>query len=366
MHPLFNSPLRLSGLILVWLLFATGASWVLSQAIAAEFTDSFLLFTPLYFLASIFILPVYYVCRGLPLNDTSVLMLLASHGLTLLLLVSLWSVLGNSYAGWLNGLTESTYWTEHYLDASLLNYGILSLLFAVLVLMHYLFFTLDRARLLQEAALKQKLLVSEAELQTLRATVHPHFLFNSLNTLANVTLTDGEKAHRLCRLLADFLRYSVAYGKQTSVSLRDELEHVQNYLGIERERFGDRLGTSFDIDDSVLSVELPPLILFPVIENAIKHGIDSLIEGGTLQIEARKQGNNLHVKVSNPLDELGQKARGTGHGLVSLERRLKNRYGERSRIQRSKEPGSFSVSLYIPLSVADDESSSKDNEITDS
>lgn len=352
MHPLLNSPLRLSGLLLVWALLVTGISWILSQANQTPFGDSLLLFAPLYFLALIFILPVYYVCRGLPLNDTSVLMLLGSHGLTALVIMGIWSMLGSAYAGWLNTLTDSQQWQEYYGEATVLNNGLLFILLTVLVLLHYLYFTLEKTRHLERAALQQKLLVSQAELQTLRATVHPHFLFNSLNTLANVTLKDADKAHRLCHLLADFLRYSVAYSKQETVSLRDELEHIQNYLGIERERFGDRLQTEFVIDDEVLDVELPPLILFPVIENAVKHGIDSLIEGGQIQVEAHRKGSNLLLKVSNQVDELGQKARGTGHGLLSLERRLKNRYGEHARIQRDKQKGKFSVALYIPMQEA--------------
>lgn len=364
MHPLFSSSLRLSGLLLLWLLLATSVSWILGEIGASEFTDSFVLFAPLYFFSFVFILPVYYVCRGLPLSDTSTIMLIASHGLTLSVVLGLWSILGSSYASWLAEFSESQHWLEFYTSTTLFNYSLLSMLFGALVLLHYLYFALDRARQFEQAALEQKLLVSRAELQTLRATVHPHFLFNSLNTLANITLKDSEKSHRLCHLLADFLRYSVAYNKQESVSLRDELDHIQNYLGIERERFGERLKTEFEIEDAVLDVELPPLILFPVIENAIKHGIDSLIEGGTLNIEARANGANLLVKVSNPVDELGQKARGTGHGLASLEQRLKSRYGEHARVQREKTKGEFAISLYIPVERRSIDSETSGSETT--
>ncbi len=358
MHPVFNSSLRFSGLVLVWLLLATGLSWVLSQAGNMAFNDSFILFAPLYFLTLLFIFPVYYVCRGLPLNDTSTVMLVASHGLTLLVILSLWSMLGTSYAASLSSFTESTQWSSYFESNALLNSGLLLLQLSLFILLHYLYFALDKARQLEKAALHQKLLLSQAELQTLRATAHPHFLFNSLNTLANITLKDADKAHRLCHLLAEFLRYSVAYNKQESVTLKDELEHIQNYLGIERERFGERLKTEFAIDDDVLDTDLPPLILFPIVENAIKHGIDSLIEGGTLQVEAKRKGSNVLLRVSNPLDELGQKARGTGHGLSSLEQRLKNRYGEHARIHREKKPGGFAVSLYIPCLLTEDDATS--------
>ena len=115
-----------------------------------------------------------------------------------------------------------------------------------------------------------------------------------------------------------------AVGVTVTVTVNDELEHVQNYLGIERERFGNRLQTRFTIDDGLRETSVPPLILFPVVENAIKHGIDSCLEGGTLEMLVRAKDNIVIIEVTNPVDELGRKQKGTGHGLSSVERRLRN------------------------------------------
>lgn len=349
MHPFFDTKQKLGILLLGWSMLAFGVSALLAALYVIPLTDSLLLFAPLYFFCLVLVLPNYYVCQGLPLGDTGPFHLVASHLLTLGMVVLIWYVLGRVYAGILDRVIGMNDWSALYETTLYTNLGVVALQFEIVVLLHYLLFALERTNQLEQAALKQKLLISQAELQTLKATVHPHFLFNSLNTLSHIALSAPEKAHRFCLLLAEFLRYSVAYSKKSEATLADEIEHVQNYLGIERERFAERLDSTFEIDDEVLQAQVPPLVLFPIVENAIKHGIDSRIEGGSLDLKVRRNGNTLVITVENPVDELGRKHKGTGHGLVSVERRLKNRYGENARLKKESAPGKFIVSLYMPL-----------------
>lgn len=351
MHPFFNSTNRILGLLAGWFLLTLLICGLISITYAVNMTDAFILFAPLYFLCLILILPNYYICRGLPLQQTPWLMLAGSQILTLIAVVTIWSLVGQGYAVFLDDAFEPSRFIALFDVSQLMNVTIVIIQYEVIVLIHYLFFAMEKARDLEQAALEQKLLISEAELQTLKATVHPHFLFNSLNTLANIALSSPEQAHRFCLLIADFLRYSVAYSKKSSVTLNDELEHVQNYLGIERERFGDRLQTSFEIDDALRNIIVPPLILFPVVENAIKHGIDTCLEGGTLELVARSRDQMAIIEVSNPVDELGRKLKGTGHGLLSVERRLRNLYGEKALLKTLREKGRFKVQIYIPHSA---------------
>ncbi len=355
MHPFFNSTNRILGLLAGWFLHTLLICGLISITYAVNMTDVLILFAPLYFLCLLLILPNYYICRGLPLEQTPWLMLAGSQTLTLIAVVTIWSLAGQGYAVFLNGalddVTEPSRFIELFDVSQLLNVTIVTIQYEIIVLIHYLFFAMEKARDFERAASQQKLLISEAELQTLKATVHPHFLFNSLNTLANIALSSPEKAHRFCLLIADFLRYSVAYSKKSSVTLNDELEHVQNYLGIERERFGDRLQTSFEVDDALREISVPPLILFPVVENAIKHGIDSCLEGGTLELVARSHDQMAIIEVSNPVDELGRKLKGTGHGLLSVERRLRNLYGEAALLKTTREKGRFRVQIYLPVTM---------------
>lgn len=352
MHPFFNSTSKVLVLLVGWLLFTCSIAGLISISTGARIVDCLILFTPLYFLCLIFILPNYYVCRGLPLRQTSWLTLLSSQALTLIVVVAMWVFAGEAYVAFLDNGLESPRWNSLFEQSLTINLAIVVLQFEIIVLIHYLFFAMEKTRDLEKAALQQKLLISQAELQTLKATVHPHFLFNSLNTLSNIALSAPEKAHRFCLLIAEFLRYSVAYSKKNSATLGEELEHIQNYLGIERERFGDRLQTQFTIEEEARELVVPPLILFPVVENAIKHGIDSCIEGGLLSISARLNAGMLIIEVTNPVDELGRKLKGTGHGLASVEQRLKNRYGEAAMLKSSRQAGQFTAQIYLPVDQA--------------
>ncbi|PCJ27505.1 MAG: hypothetical protein COA96_03120 [SAR86 cluster bacterium] len=348
MHPFFNSINRVLVLLLSWAILTFSISALISSTTDASLLNCLILLTPMYFLCLIFVLPNYYVCRGLPLESTSWLMLLASHLLTLVVVVVMWIAVGEAYAGLLDTVLVNTNWDSLLGESLTINLAIVVLQFEIVVLLHYLFFAMEKTRNLEQDALRHKLLVSQAELNTLKATVHPHFLFNSLNTLANIALSSPEKAHRFCLLIAEFLRYSVAYSKKSTATLNEELEHIQNYLGIERERFGSRLQTNFEIDDAVQNIVIPALILFPIVENAIKHGIDSCLEGGTISIKARQNKSMLVIEVSNPVDELGRKLKGTGHGLSSVEQRLKTRYSGKAMLKTIREPGSFTVQFYLP------------------
>ncbi len=350
MHPFFNSTNRILALTTVWLLLTVSICMLLSQVSAAPLIDCLVLFVPLYLLCVIFIIPNYYVCRGLPLGQTSWPVLIGSHLLMLFVILTLWVLAGQLFTDLLEAFDRPLVWSALFDSSLRINASIVVLQFEVLVLIHYLYFALEKSREIEKAALQQKLLISQAELQALRATVHPHFLFNSLNTLANIALSAPEKAHRFCLLIAEFLRYSVAYSNKSAATLGDEVEHMQNYLGIERERFGERLQITFDIDDSLLSVDVPPLLLFPVVENAIKHGIDSCLEGGLLSIVARRGEDTLIIEVTNPVDEMGRKLRGAGHGLSSVEQRLKNIYSERARLNTKRESGRFTAQIYLPIS----------------
>ena len=349
MHPFFNSTSKVLILLMGWLLLSGSIGGLISVSAGASIVDCLILFIPLYFLCLIFILPNYYVCRGLPLQQTSWVTLLSSQALTLIVIVAMWVFAGRGYATILDSGLEVARWYPLFEQSLTINLAIVVLQFEIVVLIHYLFFAMEKTRDLENAALQQKLLISQAELQTLKATVHPHFLFNSLNTLSNIALSAPEQAHRFCLLIAEFLRYSVAYSKKSSATLSEELEHIQNYLGIERERFGDRLQTEFNIEEGTRELVVPPLILFPVVENAIKHGVDSCIEGGLVSIATRQNAGMLIIEVTNPVDELGRKLKGTGHGLASVKQRLKNSYGETALLKTTRQAGQFTVQIYLPV-----------------
>jgi LytS/YehU family sensor histidine kinase len=225
-------------------------------------------------------------------------------------------------------------------------------LYFIAILGNYLVLAIEKNRKTEQEVLKQKLLASQAELKALKATVHPHFLFNCLNLLGPLMRTSRTKAQTVISQLSDFLLYSLRYGKQELVTVQDELDHIKNYLGVESVRLGNRLKLQFDIDEKVLGTPVLPLTLLPLVENAIKHGIGQCIEGGTLSISIKKgsEDGDIHVEITNPYDQPSQPAavRGEGLGLKTLKQRISAYYGARGRLVIWKDNQTFKTKLYFP------------------
>jgi LytS/YehU family sensor histidine kinase len=192
------------------------------------------------------------------------------------------------------------------------------------------------------------MLAREAELRALKAQVHPHFLFNSLNSISSLTASDPARAREMCVLLAEFFRKSLAIGDRASVSLAEELEVARTYLAIERLRLGERLTLEEVVDEAGCACAMPPLLLQPLVENAIRHGIATCVEGGILRVEARLDGARLRVLVENPFDPEAPARPGVGLGLSNVRRRLQARYGDTARMEAHRAPASFRVTLEIP------------------
>jgi LytS/YehU family sensor histidine kinase len=159
-----------------------------------------------------------------------------------------------------------------------------ALFFWFAVMFHYLLMAFETSRQTETRGLGLEILAREAELKALRAQIDPHFLFNSLNSISALTTADPSGARRMCLLLADFFRSSVRLASRDMVPLSDEIAMVRQYLEIEKVRFGSRLETAIAMEPECESCPVPPLILQPLVENAVRHGINSLIEGGAVRI----------------------------------------------------------------------------------
>jgi two-component system, LytTR family, sensor kinase len=166
-------------------------------------------------------------------------------------------------------------------------------------------------------------LSKEAELFKLRQQLAPHFLFNSLNSISALTGSQPEQARKMIQQLSDFLRGNLKKEEQQWVPLSEELQYLQLYLEIEKVRFGHRLTTLIDSDEASLSMKLPPMLLQPIVENAIKFGLYDTTEPVTITLKARAEANYVLITVCNPFDpETTRPKKGTGFGLSSVQRRL--------------------------------------------
>ncbi len=218
----------------------------------------------------------------------------------------------------------------------------------VIILIYYLIKYYDdlQEKSKNEAQLKQ--LVKEAELDMLKAQINPHFIFNSLNSISSLTITNPENAQEMIVNLSQFLRSSLGKGKEELDTLKDELEHIMLYLDIEKVRFGDRLKVSQNIPDKCAMAKVPNLILQPLVENAIKYGIYETLRGVELNITANCKLENLEIRISNPYDPQGIPQKGAGIGLKNVESRMSILYGKGQWIRIERENGIFTVTLVIP------------------
>jgi two-component system, LytTR family, sensor kinase len=166
-------------------------------------------------------------------------------------------------------------------------------------------------------------LAREAELASLRQQLQPHFLFNSLNSISALAGTRPEEARKMIQQLSDFLRGTIRRDDQQLVTLEEELKHLELYLDIEKVRFGHRLKTELDKDDTCLTLKLPSLLLQPIVENAIKFGLYDTTGDIVISIRARSEDSTLVLTIENPFDPTTAQPRaGTGFGLTAVQRRL--------------------------------------------
>ena len=192
-------------------------------------------------------------------------------------------------------------------------------------------------------------LVRDAELTGLRQQLQPHFLFNSLNSISALVGSKPAAARTMIQQLSDFLRGTLRKDEQKLVSLEEELRHLNLYLDIEKVRFGHRLVTKIDAEAESLSLELPPLLLQPLVENAIKFGLYDTVGEIEIAIRTRATTGYLEIVITNPFDpETSRPRQGTGFGLSSVQRRLFLMYSRNDLLQANASGRIFTTSVRIP------------------
>jgi LytS/YehU family sensor histidine kinase len=211
----------------------------------------------------------------------------------------------------------------------------------------------SQARAVKQAQLETRLV--EARLRTLQAELQPHFLFNTLHAISSLVHTNPDGADRMISRLSDLLRLTFDRSGTPRISLQEELEFLQKYLEIEQTRFNDRLSVRFEIDPETLDAEVPRLILQPLVENAIKHGVSPKPGAGLVQISTKRQGDDLWIEVSDNGVGLSAGARArlrSGVGLSNTRDRLECLYGAAHRIEFSDDTRGLAVTLQFPFHQA--------------
>lgn len=221
------------------------------------------------------------------------------------------------------------------------------------------YFILLRYFYIQYEWRRNMLAQSQAQIQSLRARIRPHFLFNSMNTIASLIALDQEKAERAVEDLSDLFRASL--GDHDLNTLSDEVALTRSYLGIESLRLGDRLEVEWQIDDSLLTTMVPALCLQPLVENAIYHGIEPLPKGGKIMISLLKVRGRLEMSVTNPLCAENTVSRRKGNQIAqdNIRQRLQLFYGSSAGFSINDTKENYTVTLIIPLGANDERPDSR-------
>jgi two-component system sensor histidine kinase AlgZ len=345
-HPILAEPRRIGLYLLSWAPLAALAVVLLAVRAGSSWGEALLLGLPLVGVYAYLCLAAWYVCRVVPLKGAPPLLLVMSHLGAALLTSSLWAGLGWA---WIQVVKPSG------VRPGIETYAVGVPIYLIAAAVHYLLEALESSRDAEREALQSRLQARESELKALKSQLDPHFLFNSLNAISSLTGTDPAAARKMSILLADFLRRSLRLGNLETVPLREELALAAGYLAVERVRFGERLAVEEVVDAASRECRVPPLLLQPLVENAVRHGIAQLLEGGTLRIEGRRDGERLSLAVENPCDPEHPPAfgeAGEGVGLANVAARLELRYRRAARLEVKTPPGRFRVEITLPAETA--------------
>ena len=269
-----------------------------------------------------------YPCKTTPLRTTSVTRLLVTHLGAAAAASGAWILVWNA---WLPVIGQSLP------DVSLM-FGAGVFLYVGTIVIHYLMLELD-------ASLRYMVLMREAELKAFKAQIDPHFLFNSLNAVASLCGSRPNEAREMAQRMADFFRQTLRVAPLERIPLEQELELVSRYLAIEQVRFGPRLQVRMNIEDAARSVAVPPLLLQPLVENAVRHGIASMVEGGSVDVAATRSEGTVKIRIANPADPERAQNRGEGIGLANARGRVGALAG---RFSTREADGMFTVEMELP------------------
>ena len=238
---------------------------------------------------------------------------------------------------------------RHFLAASLWWKALEGALFYVMTVMaYYLFIYVEQLNEKAANEIRLNRLLRDGELNLLKSQINPHFLFNSMNSIVALINRNPEQAQTMLIALSDYLRYAVLSTNRTYSCVADEMENIARYLSIEQVRFGDRLLYEAHIDPQTVSAEIPSMLLQPLLENAIKHGVYESLETVRIVAKITREHQYLNIEITNDFDEDGYSPKkGSGTGLKNIRERLRLTYGSSASMQTKAEKGVFTVKLKI-------------------
>ncbi|MCX7874775.1 MAG: histidine kinase [Melioribacteraceae bacterium] len=301
------------------------------------------IFTFIYFILGI---GVWYTVRFNSLETYKTPKLILNHFVASILTSTIWITTGSLIS--LNILSDDPNYVLFINSSYIWRFLIGILFYIVLISIDYLiiYYNNFQEKVLKESELKS--LVKEAELNALKYQINPHFIFNSLNSISSLTISNPQLAQEMTIKLSTFLRNTLSRNDSQKSKLIDEINAAKLYLEIEKIRFDDKFELIEEIDLECKNFEVPSMILQPLFENSIKHGVYESLEKVTIKLSCHKENNFIKISVENDFDNKSISKKGAGIGLKNIYNRMKLIYGQENLVEVIKEKSKFIVNIYIP------------------
>ncbi|MDR1021982.1 MAG: histidine kinase [Prevotellaceae bacterium] len=225
-----------------------------------------------------------------------------------------------------------------------------ALLYAIVVMVYHLCIAIEQLNEKAANEIRLTKMLKDGEINLLKSQINPHFLFNSLNSLNSLIIKDANQSQEMLVALSDYLRYTVLATHREISTLKEEMENIRRYLSIEQLRFGSKLAYEMNMAEDCLPLKIPTMLLQPLFENAVKHGVYESTEVVRIVARAAQKMQHLHIEISNNFDTeaVGQR-KGSGTGLKNTKEQLRLLYGASALLQTKVENGTFVVALKIPI-----------------
>ena len=346
-HPLTNNYRLLGFYVLFWAVIAVFNLVLQVFWYNVTLTESLLDTGTTYILFPLLGSSIWYSIRYNSLEEIGIGRLVLFHFVAASILCGIWVAI--SYAIFQPFITEKNHFLKDGFPSKIFaGYAMYAIYLVFFLAVNY--YESLKEKIKKEG--EYKALIREAELQALKSQINPHFLFNSLNSISSLTVSNPEKAQEMVINLSTFMRYSLMHNEKEMVSFSRELENIKLYLSIEKVRFGKKLNAEFEIDAHCLESEIPNMILQPLYENAIKYGVYETTEQVTIKTTCVCDGNSLKITITNDYDANSIKRKGEGIGLQNIRKRMEIIYNQPDLIKITDHKTSFEVQLIIPQKQA--------------
>jgi two-component system sensor histidine kinase AlgZ len=353
MHPILSRLRTLIWYVFACVLVSAVVAWGLVAAGLASWGGAIMFALPALQLYGFIITSAYYVCRSLPYAARKALQMLTVFGCSSIASSLGWLGLCLLWSDFISAMGIPHVWLDLTDSFFILLFASGVVLYLVSLLIHDVLIAFDNIRSAERRQAATQVVARDAELQVLRSQINPHFLFNSLNSISALTSIDAAAARDMAIELGSFYRKTLAISEHQKIALGEEIALCEHFLAIEKIRFGDRLQVFMVIEPASLDAQVPAMFLQPLIENAIKHGICNLSDGGQIDIKIFVHQSWLHLSICNPiaLNPSNRGAGGTGTGLKNFKARIGSLYGENARISWQIAHHRFCVEMIIPFEI---------------